>query len=177
MTNPSELRLTKTLAGAALLLAMVAWATAPRNITPSAFRDIGETFFPDFQDPNEAMTLEVIEFDPPGNSDLQFRLVKVGGAEGARGSAEWTQEFGEDCQFVLTEIPADTEGETWLENPGLRPGRQQTEQVTEIGPGLDAVELAAGQERDEDRVRAGAVIAPDENPVFPANGCYRQSSY
>ncbi len=41
-----ELKLTKTLAGAAVLLAVVALATAPRNITPNAFLDQGEPFFP-----------------------------------------------------------------------------------------------------------------------------------
>ena len=79
MTNPSELRLTKSLAGAALLLALVAWATAPRNITPSAFRDIGETFFPDFQDPNEAMTLEVIEFDDATAAARPFKVTNRNG--------------------------------------------------------------------------------------------------
>lgn len=79
MTNPSELRLTKTLAGAALLLGLVAWATAPRNITPSAFRDIGETFFPDFQDPNEASTLEVIEFDDATASARPFKVTNQNG--------------------------------------------------------------------------------------------------
>ena len=59
----SELKLTKTLAGAALLLMIVAIVTAPRNVTPSAFLDQGEPFFPDFEDPNVATTLEVIEFD------------------------------------------------------------------------------------------------------------------
>jgi len=59
--RPSELKLTKTLAGAALLLAIVAIVTAPRNVTPSAFLDQGEAFFPDFEDPNVARTLAVIE--------------------------------------------------------------------------------------------------------------------
>ena len=44
----NELKLTKTLAGAAGLLAVVALVTAPRNITPSAFLDQGELFFPTF---------------------------------------------------------------------------------------------------------------------------------
>jgi len=79
MTNPGELRLTKSLAGAALLLALVAWATAPRNITPSAFRDIGETFFPDFQDPNEANTLEVIEFDDATAAARPFKVTNRNG--------------------------------------------------------------------------------------------------
>ena len=70
----NELKLTKTLAGAAGLLAVVALVTAPRNITPSAFLDQGELFFPTFQDPNEAMTLEVIEFDEDTGSARPFKV-------------------------------------------------------------------------------------------------------
>ena len=74
-----ELKLTKTLAGAALLLAVVAFATAPRNITPSAFLDQGEPFFPDFDDPNVAMTLEVIEFDEETAAARPFKVTNQNG--------------------------------------------------------------------------------------------------
>jgi len=70
----SELKLTKTLAGAALLLAIVAIVTAPRNITPSAFLDQGEPFFPNFEDPNAATTLEVIEFDEETAEARPFKV-------------------------------------------------------------------------------------------------------
>ena len=59
----SETRRTMTYAGAALLLLTLAFLTAPRHITPDAFLDRGEAFFPEFTDPNVATTLEVIEFD------------------------------------------------------------------------------------------------------------------
>lgn len=70
----SELKLTKTLAGAALLLAIVAIVTAPRNVTPSAFLDQGESFFPNFEDPNTATTLEVIEYDEETGSARPFKV-------------------------------------------------------------------------------------------------------
>lgn len=79
MENKSELTLTKTLAGAALLLAVVAWATSPRNVTPGAFIDQGTEFFPDFQDPNIATTLEVIEFDEETASARPFKVTNQGG--------------------------------------------------------------------------------------------------
>ena len=75
----SELKLTKTLAGAALLLAVVAFATAPRNITPSAFLDQGELFFPDFEDPNVATTLEVIEFNEETAAASPFKVTNEAG--------------------------------------------------------------------------------------------------
>jgi hypothetical protein len=75
----SEMKLTKTLAGAAALLAVVAIATAPRNVTPSAFSDIGEAFFPNFQDPNTATTLEVIEFDEGTAAAKPFKVTNQNG--------------------------------------------------------------------------------------------------
>ena len=75
----SELKLTKTLAGAALLLAIVAIVTAPRNVTPSAFLDQGEAFFPDFEDPNVARTLEVIEFDEDTGETRPFKVTNQNG--------------------------------------------------------------------------------------------------
>ena len=77
--HQSELKLTKTLAGAALLLAIVAIVTAPRNVTPSAFLDQGEAFFPDFEDPNVATTLEVIEFDEDTGSARPFKVTNQNG--------------------------------------------------------------------------------------------------
>ena len=79
METRSEMKLTKTLAGAALLLAAVALATAPRNVTPSAFMDLGQPFFPDFQDPNAAKSLEVIEFDEDTAAARPFKVTNVNG--------------------------------------------------------------------------------------------------
>ncbi len=79
METRSEMKLTKTLAGAAALLAVVAFATAPRNVTPSAFSDVGEAFFPNFQDPNTATTLEVIEFDEATAAAKPFKVTNQNG--------------------------------------------------------------------------------------------------
>jgi len=59
----SETRKTITICGAALLVAVVAWATTPRARTPGVFSDRGQVFFPEFTDPNAAPSLEVVEFD------------------------------------------------------------------------------------------------------------------
>ena len=59
----SETKKTLTWGAIAAALVVLAVLTAPRNTTPDAFLDIGEPFFPDFTDPNEAVTLEVIELD------------------------------------------------------------------------------------------------------------------
>lgn len=51
-----------------------------------------------------------------------------------------------------------------LEDAAFGPGRQEAEEVAEIGPGLDGVELAAGQEGHEERVGAGALVAASPAP-------------
>lgn len=59
----NEMKKTYLFIGAAVILVLLAWAFAPTPITPEAFQDQGEPFFPDFTDPNEAKTLEVIDYD------------------------------------------------------------------------------------------------------------------
>lgn len=74
-----ELRRTQTLAGAALLLAVLAAVSAPRNPEPGDFVDLGERFFPEFEDPAEAMSLEVIEFDEATAEAIPFRVQNENG--------------------------------------------------------------------------------------------------
>ena len=69
-----ETRKTITYAVVALLLAMSALLTSPAKVTPDAFLDQGESFYPDFTDPNEATTLEVIEFDEATAAARPFKV-------------------------------------------------------------------------------------------------------
>lgn len=75
----SEMRKTLTFAGAALVLAAIAIATTPRQKMPDEFFDQGETFFPDFTDPNTARTLEVVEWDEATGSAVPFKVTFQGG--------------------------------------------------------------------------------------------------
>ena len=75
----SELKKTTTYAGAAIVLAVLALLTAPRASVPDAFADRGEAFFPDFEDPNLATTLEVIEFDEETAAAEPFKVTFEGG--------------------------------------------------------------------------------------------------
>jgi hypothetical protein len=56
-----------------------------------------------------------------------------------------------------------------LKDAAGRPGGEQAKEVAEVGPGLDVVELAAGEEGDEDRVDARPLVAAEEHPVFAAD--------
>ena len=64
------------------------------------------------------------------------------------GAGVWFQNFGASSSTAL-----------------LGPAWQQREDVAEICPGLDAVELTAGDQAGCDCVPLGAVIAAAESPV------------
>jgi hypothetical protein len=63
MQSTGEMKKSMTVAGVAIVLAILAFLTAPSPATPDAFTDRGEQFFPGFDNPNEAASLEVVEFD------------------------------------------------------------------------------------------------------------------
>ncbi len=70
----SETRKTITFGVVALILLLAAFLTTPGSVTPDDFTDLGETFFPEFTDPNIATTLEVIEFDEETASARPFKV-------------------------------------------------------------------------------------------------------
>ncbi len=69
-----ETKKTITYMAVALVVMLLAFITAPERITPDAFLDQGEVFFPDFSDPNEATTLEVIDFDETTATARAFKV-------------------------------------------------------------------------------------------------------
>ena len=75
----NELNKTVTFVGVALLLGVVAFASAPRRAVPDLFFDVGEPFFPDFTDPEAAATLDVVEFDEETAAATPFRVTHRGG--------------------------------------------------------------------------------------------------
>lgn len=75
----SETKKTLTFGAVAVAVALLAWLTAPSLVAPDAFLDRGEAFFPDFEDPNVATTLEVIEFDEETASATPFQVTVKNG--------------------------------------------------------------------------------------------------
>ena len=75
----SELKITQRIAGAAIVLGLLAFATTPGRVAPDAFFDVGEPFFPEFTDPEAAATLQVIEFDEDTASATPFMVTNRGG--------------------------------------------------------------------------------------------------
>jgi len=70
----SELKITGIFAGVALVLAILAFLVSPARITPEAFTDQGQAFYPQFTDPNQATTLEVIEFNEQTGTASPFKV-------------------------------------------------------------------------------------------------------
>ena len=75
----NELNKTATFIGIALVLGVVAFASAPRRSAPDLFFDVGEPFFPEFTDPEAAATLEVMEFDEATAAATPFQVTNQGG--------------------------------------------------------------------------------------------------
>lgn len=75
----TETKKTYVFVGVAVGLVLLAFIFAPKRITPDAFLDQGEPFFPDFSDPNDATTLEVVEFDEATGSPRAFKVTFEGG--------------------------------------------------------------------------------------------------
>ena len=74
-----ELTKTMVTVGAAVLLVAIASGSAPRRAAPDAFFDVGETFFPEFTDPEAATSLEVVEFDEDTAAAAIFQVTNRNG--------------------------------------------------------------------------------------------------
>ncbi|HKW13723.1 MAG TPA: DUF4340 domain-containing protein [Candidatus Krumholzibacteria bacterium] len=70
----TESRKTIFYAAAAVLLAGLAFVTAPHQKMPTAFFDQGQQFFPDFTDPNSARSLEVDDWDEATGQPVPFKV-------------------------------------------------------------------------------------------------------
>jgi hypothetical protein len=66
--------MTAAFGGAALVLLLITWATAPRVTVPTIFAERGEVLFPEFRDPNAAASLEIVEFDARNATVRPFKV-------------------------------------------------------------------------------------------------------
>jgi hypothetical protein len=67
-------RKTAVAIGVALVMTLLAWVTVPKRSTPNAFEDRGTTFFPGFNDPTMAQSLEVVDFDEETATAHPFKV-------------------------------------------------------------------------------------------------------
>lgn len=71
----NETKKTMIFGAVALALLLLAFVTTPGKVTPDAFLDQGEPFFPEFQDPNSATSLEVISYNEETGEAVPFKVV------------------------------------------------------------------------------------------------------
>lgn len=70
----TETKKTMYFVAVAVVLALAAFWVTPERITPSAFMDQGESFYPDFTDPNTATTLEIVSYDEDIGEARPFKV-------------------------------------------------------------------------------------------------------
>lgn len=70
----NEMKTTMTFGAVALALAAIAFLMSGPSAEPEAFSDQGQSFYPDFIDPNEAVTLEVIDYNSETGSAVPFKV-------------------------------------------------------------------------------------------------------
>ena len=75
----NENKKTLTFATIAIVLVVLAFIMSLRKITPEAFLDQGEKFFPEFTDPNSARSLEVITYNEATGSAYPFKVTFTDG--------------------------------------------------------------------------------------------------
>ena len=95
------------------------------------------------------LSRELITLDAPGDRDRSERHIQLGKVETLAGGAP-----------VLRRE---------LEDAVLGPGRQDAEEIAQVGLRVEPVQLARGNERHEGAGPLGGVVAADEEPVGAAD--------
>jgi len=139
---------------AAVALALLAWFTQPATPDIERLSDQGEPFYPQFTDPLEAKSLEVIEFDEQSGSAVPF---KVQFADG-----KWTipshYDYPADGQDRLARTASAVMD---LERDIIQSDRAQDHEALGVIDPLDdtATALAGRGKRITLRDETGAVLA------------------
>ena len=74
-----ETRKTLIYVAIAVVTALLAVIASPGRMRPEAFTDQGEPFFPEFTDPNAAVSLEVIDYDEETGQAVPFKVTNHNG--------------------------------------------------------------------------------------------------
>lgn len=157
---------TKTLVfvGAALAIGVAAYATRPQLDFKSAADDTGQMFFPEFEDPSKAASLELVTFDEATGEITPFKVAKQGGRwvlpshENYPADAE--KKIGEAAASLLdlkklgiaSKLPADHAKLGVVDPATARPGAKGTGLKTLLADegGKALVSLIVGKEVPDD---------------------------
>ena len=70
----NEKKKTYIFMGVAVVLLLIAFISQPGPVRPDAFLDQGEPFFPEFEDPNTAAVMEVVDFNEETGEAVPFKV-------------------------------------------------------------------------------------------------------
>ena len=133
-----EIKKTAIYGGIAILLGALALLMSPKNVTPDAFLDQGQPFFPDFEDPNEATTLEIVSFDEETGAATPFKVTFK--------ENRWTipshHDYPADAKDRLAKTAA---GVIDIRKDDFRSGKVSDHGATGVVDPLDESALAAGK--------------------------------
>jgi hypothetical protein len=150
----TETKQTLIFVAAAAVLAVIAFLMSPSRVTPEAFLDQGEPFFPDFTDPNKATTLEVIDYDEETGSAKPFKVTFKNG--------QWTipshHDYPADAENRLAKTAAGVIG---IKKDDFRTNNVGDHEACGVIDPLDesAVGLAGRGKRVTLKDQSGAVLA------------------
>ena len=150
----NELQKTLAFAGAAVVLALLAFLTAPSRPEAAAFADQGRPFYPEFKDPRKAASLEVGEYNDKLARIQRFKVALAGG----KWSIPSHHGYPADAKDRLGKVAASMID---LKKETLRSERPQDHEALGVIDPLDENAGAAGRGRRVTLKDAGGVVLAD----------------
>ena len=165
----TEARRTAIFAGVALVLALLAWVTAPRKATtPDAFQDRGTSFFPGFTDPTMARSLEVVDFDADTATAHPFKVQVRNGLWTIPSHYDYPSDGYERLANTAASIIALKKDNVATENVADHERTGTLDPLDETLPTLQGRGTRVTIKGDNDRMLADAIIGKplDGRPAF-----------
>ena len=177
-----ELTKTTVMVGVAALLVVVALGSAPSRAVPDAFFDVGETFFPEFTDPETATSLEVVEFDEDTAAAAIFQVANRNGLWTIPSHHEYPADGSERLANTAAGIIAVTKDDFRSDNvtdheafgvidpldESVSTLRGRGRRVTFKGPSEEVLADLIIGDSVEGRPGLNFVRVPDQNRVYAA---------
>ncbi|MBI2824901.1 MAG: DUF4340 domain-containing protein [Planctomycetia bacterium] len=172
---------TAVFVGAAVLLLAGAWMLRPKPMIVDPQADMGQPFFPDFEDPLSATTLEVVEFDNDTGMLRPFKVTQTSGVW----SIPSHENYPADAKDHLAQAATAVIGLKKLELVSKDPSKHELYGVvdpdaTKLAPGAEGVgkrvtlqdkngnklaDFIIGK-KDPDRPDLHFVRVPGQDPVY-----------